>query len=454
MKFSVKNLGPIEEGTISFDKPLTVLVGPNSSGKSYVSYLVYGVLKDLYSMVENSLLEIGSSEIDIYNNSNKSNKDFLLDINRKLKTKVKENFKKYYNSEITHIDIDILLGDELNFLLEYTNEEKIAAVLNRSLHGDPTRIVKKLQEISISKGEAAFIGGMGLLLLLILIIGWSTNDKKLVKSQGKSKKIINNIPRIFFFPAQRLGLDNMVAILTDLPNFSWQTFMDSERKDLKYQSGVFDYMKMIKNLKNKDKVKTSSNFVDFANEIEKTLLKGKVKLENGCFMYKPLDKDVKIERHMTSSLVKSISGLVLYFRYYARQGDTIIIDEPEVNLHPDNQRIIARILAKAVKLGFRLIVSTHSDYIIRELNNLILLDSIYEDAASQEEILKEYRGKGYDESTRLNKDDLGVYYFIDNTIKALPVNQYGFEVSSIDNEVYKLNEATDDFYAKLRELEA
>ena len=51
-----------------------------------------------------------------------------------------------------------------------------------------------------------------------------------------------------------------------------------------------------------------------------------------------------------------------------------MIDEPELNLHPDNQRRIARLLARLVNLGIKVFITTHSSYIIKELNTLIMLN--------------------------------------------------------------------------------
>ena len=51
-----------------------------------------------------------------------------------------------------------------------------------------------------------------------------------------------------------------------------------------------------------------------------------------------------------------------------------MIDEPELNLHPENQCRMARLLARLVNLGIRVFVTTHSDYIIKELNTLIMLN--------------------------------------------------------------------------------
>ena len=44
-KISVENFGPIRKGTVEI-KPLTVFVGPNNSGKSYMAAAVYGLLRE------------------------------------------------------------------------------------------------------------------------------------------------------------------------------------------------------------------------------------------------------------------------------------------------------------------------------------------------------------------------------------------------------------------------
>lgn len=54
MKISVENLGTIHKGEISLDKELTIFTGENNSGKSYMSYLCYGILDFLHQQSTNS----------------------------------------------------------------------------------------------------------------------------------------------------------------------------------------------------------------------------------------------------------------------------------------------------------------------------------------------------------------------------------------------------------------
>ena len=67
---------------------------------------------------------------------------------------------------------------------------------------------------------------------------------------------------------------------------------------------------------------------------------------------------------MTSSIVKTMSSLILYLKHLARKNDLVIIDEPEMNLHPDNQILLTRIFAELVNKGLRIVISTHSDYFV------------------------------------------------------------------------------------------
>ncbi|MCY4652421.1 MAG: AAA family ATPase [Dehalococcoidia bacterium] len=64
LKLAVKNFGPIREGEVEF-KPLTVFIGPNNSGKSYMATLLYALLQALIggSGLPNVPLRLLSSDI-------------------------------------------------------------------------------------------------------------------------------------------------------------------------------------------------------------------------------------------------------------------------------------------------------------------------------------------------------------------------------------------------------
>ncbi|MBU1752948.1 ATP-binding protein, partial [bacterium] len=95
---------------------------------------------------------------------------------------------------------------------------------------------------------------------------------------------------------------------------------------------------------------------------------------NDELYYTPKGKQVKLSMDESSSAVRSLLDIGFYLRHIAQPGDLLMVDEPELNLHPENQRRIARLFARLVNLGIRVFITTHSDYIIKELNTLIMLN--------------------------------------------------------------------------------
>src|SRR5262249_22815041 len=77
-----------------------------------------------------------------------------------------------------------------------------------------------------------------------------------------------------------------------------------------------------------------------------------------------------IEIAITSSMVKELAPLVLYLRYFAQPNELIVIDEPEMNLHPKAQAQVLELLAMLVNAGLKVLITTHSPYIMDHLSNL------------------------------------------------------------------------------------
>ena len=88
------------------------------------------------------------------------------------------------------------------------------------------------------------------------------------------------------------------------------------------------------------------------------------------FLYRPYGWERDLPLANTSSMVSELAPVVLYLRHVAQPGDTLIIEEPESHLHPAMQVEFTRLLAAAVKAGIRIIITTHSEWILEELANL------------------------------------------------------------------------------------
>ena len=197
---------------------------------------------------------------------------------------------------------------------------------------------------------------------------------------------------------------------------------------------------------------TSGHFHPFAERIKKRLVGGayQVNRRTGDIRFKPyqIKRDGKATKmmglHMASSAVKSLFGLWFYLENQARPGDVLMIDEPELNIHPKNQLEMARLLARLVNAGLNVVISTHSDYMVREFNNLLMLS---EDGSAC--LKKRYQ---YDDEEVLRPDQIGAYLFDDQTITPFTVTaEDGVYATTFDDVIRRLNQVNDGIYYALQE---
>jgi predicted ATPase len=117
-------------------------------------------------------------------------------------------------------------------------------------------------------------------------------------------------------------------------------------------------------------------YMQLAQLLEEQILKGRVDFSTPEpdprreILFIPIDGS-PLEIAVASSIVKELAPLVLYLRYLAEPGELLIIDEPEMNLHPEGQAKIIEFLATLVNAGLRIIFMTHSTYVVDHLINLM-----------------------------------------------------------------------------------
>ncbi|MCP5494423.1 MAG: ATP-binding protein [Leptospiraceae bacterium] len=221
----------------------------------------------------------------------------------------------------------------------------------------------------------------------------------------------------------------------------------------RYQKPISDALAMSEDLLNLSKNK--SYFAFLAEELEE-IIGGKITVsEYGDLRYRPDNAENKnLEMYLSSSLVKSLSNLAFYLKHVAQKNDVIIIDEPELNLHPDNQRKIARFFGRLVNEGFKVVISTHSDYIIKEINNLIMLKK---DNKHTKSLLKKFN---YLENELIHFSQVEALLFKQNTgtdylviPEQIEVTETGLNVKTIDDVIDNLEYTAETIYYKLFESE-
>ena len=143
-----------------------------------------------------------------------------------------------------------------------------------------------------------------------------------------------------------------------------------------------------------------------AAKLEEEVLRGEVHESRSAtgypiFSYRPADRKETIPLMQASSMVSELAPVVLYLRHVVQPGDVLIIEEPESHLHPAMQAAFTRQLAEVVRAGVRVMLTTHSDYVLEELANLVRMSELPE--AQRADL------KGAD--VALSSDEVGVWLF-------------------------------------------
>ena len=125
--------------------------------------------------------------------------------------------------------------------------------------------------------------------------------------------------------------------------------------------------------------------------------------QNDQLHYIPKGTRRKLTMVESSSAARALLDLSFYLNCIAEKGDLLMVDEPELSLHPENQRRIARLFARLANIGVKVFVTTHSDYIVKELNTLIMLNH---DKPHLKRVAEE---NGYQDSELIQADQVKLY---------------------------------------------
>jgi hypothetical protein len=266
-------------------------------------------------------------------------------------------------------------------------------------------------------------------------------------------------PRPFIASAERTG----AAIFRKELNFARNRLLEEISKN-----SNFDPNELLFNVSQDYALPVKKN-VDFTRQIETIVKKTSFIAENhpsiledfadiigGQYMitsndelyYIPKGKKLRLSMDESSSAVRSLLDIGFYLRHEARIGDLLIVDEPELNLHPENQRRIAKLFARLINIGIKVFITTHSDYIIKEINTLIMLNHnkphlkqiAAEEGYRQEELLSANQVKVYiaEKALKMLKGQKRKTKF--NTLNPAKIDpEIGIEARSFDTTIENMN---------------
>jgi predicted ATPase len=416
MKLKISNLGPVDSMEIDMSKPFILFAGDNSTGKTYAATYLYTLIRMISFYIDSQ----GLHELKRVENTveGELDADELYDALDDFLKNRQDDILKYMN---LNIQTDSFKCEIVTSKKEWKEES-----LKKSVSVWSDYIVKKANSYNYHI-ELLATGGI---------------DQPFMQSCLITALYFDGIIGAKMFTAERSGIYTFSKELSvgRLRN-------PDERLNSRYPRPIADGLADAADLANKTKF-TFDNGA-FAAEIEQMILHGNLTVsEEGEVVYH-ISNDTELGFNESSSAIKTLAPLVFYLRHSAGQFNLLFVDEPELNLHPKNQILLANIFVKMINAGLRLVISTHSDYIIREINNMIMADGLNKAGD------KIFTNMEYDDSLCLAQDKFAPYLFEKKAkgkvkVKPLEVDRYGFNMPSIDEAINKQNEVTNTFYEVLK----
>ncbi|WP_240516644.1 AAA family ATPase [Brachyspira sp. G79] len=185
--------------------------------------------------------------------------------------------------------------------------------------------------------------------------------------------------------------------------------------------------------------------------IEKNMLFGKIMIneETKNIYYKPENTELEFQMYLSSAVVTELAPLYLFLKYGFIKRK-LLMEEPEISLHPKLQQQLTRLFIKLINSGINVMITTHSDTIVQHINNMIKLNNNKEDV--KKELIKKYN---YDEDDLISEDKVRMYQFDIKEdgfteITEIKGSKYGFQAPTFHNY---LMQSSEEFEAFIEDLD-
>lgn len=456
MKFKLENLGLLDEAELEISD-LTIICGENNTGKTYATYAVYGFLRVWRRLLQMSLKDDLQSFLS-------EDRSYRINLEQMCKGKVNSYLEKMGKNYIQALPTAFA-----------TNTDFFQGALVKP----SVKEIFEIKEKKFQRGIKAGTSGKVIATLskesdssfLDVLIG----DDSFIQSPfgGIEEFVADAIADIVFSPylpsahissAERTGatifrkeLDfartRMFEALGKLkPSELRNPLRLIRQMDAGYSWPVQDNVDFVRQLEDLDK--ETSELASSNEEVLKafdSIIGGTYRIiKNQGLVYQPKGAGKpRFTMNESSSCIRALLDIGFYLRCKAKLGDLFIIDEPELNLHPKNQRAFARLVARLVNAGIKVFITTHSDYLVKEFNTLIMLNQ------QTNHTKRVQQTNNYDDSELLDPQRIRLYMTASklrpakdknkratriNTLKEARIHaDRGIEVETFDTTIEEMN---------------
>lgn len=378
LRIYIHELGPIRNAEIELS-PVMIFTGVSNLGKSYTNFLTYYIFS-LFS--GNRLAEFFRRKMPEEVNGKKI--DFSFSVNE-LKDWMEADIKKFFAYLLNYPNVPC----KVEFCFE-DNNKTFHVRIQQAQTPQPT---DKLGDFNIM---VASINGTNIAFL-------SRNDEITPLAANHiahylQKALLDvRINHAYLLPPGRASLLNeSFSIKKDVSNTGmYDIFLND-----------FDYIVNLK-IRNNNAIETDLN--ESLTKLTETIIGGKLLSTKDGIVMSLKGRNTPIPISAAASSIKELSPLLLWVENGKLDADSMCIEEPEAHAHPEMQYRIADLLAACMMQGTMMQITTHSDYLLSRLNQLIRLHNLKQKDSNQFHTV--CRTYGINESLTLDSSLIHAYFF-------------------------------------------
>ena len=169
-----------------------------------------------------------------------------------------------------------------------------------------------------------------------------------------------------------------------------------------------------------------------------TIMEGEVKKEDNRLMYHT--NGVSMPVSAAASSIREIAPLQILASKWDISRTAVLIEEPEAHLHPSKQRMMADVVGHICKAGAHVHLTTHSDYFLQRINELIMFQTYVNNHRQDQEAINTLISQtGISPDFSINADDVVAYLVLrqeDGSSKVIPQEmKHGVPFTSFSDAV-------------------
>ncbi len=457
----IRNIGPFREES-SFDiKPLTIFIGRNSSGKSSLIRLL-------------AYLN--------YTNDEKIEEEFKINIKRYFLEKLPREIKF-----IEKNDVSTLFNIFVSECFPYAYERRLIVIMKKESEKSFASLFRRGSELYIysSSGKSIFsivfedrnvhVITYPALEDLATVLSAHNSSMSYTYLDDMIRFFLRLLRKIFYIPSLETSLIphyfpdcRIMRVVSEdqlymLDILSRTYYMNLE----KILRNILNYVHIIEIILKAEESHILNEDIVYFSKIVRELLRelGIIDLSSVAIRFGEVQSpllvmwdgtELSLEdlpsgiRQVISIVISFILLIVDMLPILESKGDCnseflilgpVFIEEPEIHMHPSALTLFARFIVYIVNLlkrfGLSVIISTHSDYFLYQISNLIALYNAWKKAGN--EFLEKY---GYHRLELLDPNDVAIYLIQRDdekkTSRIVPIEVT--EEGIVEDEFYKITE--------------